>query len=118
MVESKLFTDEVGTGIWYVPEKGREQPKTRSIDSFAWHKEDGPALVTTDGHYEYWVDNKRHRLDGPAVEYGSPHIEDDWFLWDNYVNPKEYKAWCKERGIDLDNLSPEDEIIIEMGWNK
>ena len=32
------------------------------------HKEDGPAVITTNGDKVYWVDGLPHRLDGPAVE--------------------------------------------------
>ena len=31
------------------------------------HREDGPAIVTVDGHMEWWLNGKIHRIDGPAV---------------------------------------------------
>jgi hypothetical protein len=30
------------------------------------HRLDGPAVIWADGTKEWWVDHKRHRLDGPA----------------------------------------------------
>jgi hypothetical protein len=32
------------------------------------HRLDGPAVEWYDGSIEWWVDGKRHRMDGPAVE--------------------------------------------------
>ncbi len=32
------------------------------------HRDDGPAVEWADGHKEWWRDGKRHRDDGPAVE--------------------------------------------------
>ena len=33
------------------------------------HCEDGPAVELASGTKEWWINGKRHRLDGPAVEY-------------------------------------------------
>lgn len=36
------------------------------------HCEDGPAIEWTNGGKSWWVNDKKHRLDGPAVElYGT-----------------------------------------------
>ena len=32
------------------------------------HREDGPALEYADGYKEWWLNGKLHREDGPAVE--------------------------------------------------
>ena len=32
------------------------------------HREDGPAVECADGHKEWYLNGKRHREDGPAVE--------------------------------------------------
>lgn len=31
------------------------------------HREDGPAVEYVNGHREWYIDGKKHRLDGPAV---------------------------------------------------
>ena len=31
------------------------------------HNPYGPAVVSKDGYKAYWINNKRHRLDGPAL---------------------------------------------------
>lgn len=35
------------------------------------HRLDGPAVEDTDGDKEWWQNGKRHRLDGPAIERGN-----------------------------------------------
>lgn len=42
------------------------------------HRMDGPAIEYLDGYKEWWVEGKRHRINGPAVE------------------ALEYKEWCVE----------------------
>ena len=34
-----------------------------------WHNPYGAAYIGTDGYKEYWIENKLHRLDGPAIMY-------------------------------------------------
>lgn len=33
------------------------------------HREDGPAIEWSDGTYEYWINGRLHREDGPAAKY-------------------------------------------------
>ena len=33
------------------------------------HRENGPAIVCTNGHKEWWQNGQRHRIDGPAIEW-------------------------------------------------
>ena len=35
------------------------------------HREDGPAIERADGSKSWWLDGKCHREDGPAVEYAN-----------------------------------------------
>ena len=42
------------------------------------HREDGPAIECSDGHKEWYLNGKRHREDGPAVEYANGSKE--WYL--------------------------------------
>jgi hypothetical protein len=41
------------------------------------HRQDGPALISTDGTKEWYRQGQRHRADGPAVEY--PSGGKDWY---------------------------------------
>jgi len=31
------------------------------------HRIDGPAIIHTDGYRAWWINDKRHRIDGPAI---------------------------------------------------
>ncbi len=42
------------------------------------HREDGPALIYSDGYNEWYFDGQLHREDGPAVEYANGTKE--WWL--------------------------------------
>jgi hypothetical protein len=58
------------------------------------HREDGPAIE--DGHKEWWVYGKRHRVDGPAAIYKS--IKPTWWLNNiQYSKEKWFEALNEER---------------------
>ena len=38
-------------------------------DTIMFHNPYGPAVVSKNGHKEYWIENNLHRLDGPAIIY-------------------------------------------------
>jgi hypothetical protein len=42
------------------------------------HREDGPAVERSDGGKEWWIDGKLHREDGPAIEWADGNKE--WYL--------------------------------------
>jgi hypothetical protein len=50
------------------------------------HREDGPAyesfLVQKDKVYkEWWINGKRHRIDGPAIESTVMNYKEWWVNW-------------------------------------
>jgi len=49
------------------------------------HRVDGPAYMGEDGTLEWWIDGKRHRTDGPACEYA-----DGTKLW--YLDGKRHRV--------------------------
>jgi hypothetical protein len=54
MVNQFLYITEDGSTCW--------------INGFGvYHKVDEPAILHKNGGEEWWIDGKRHRLDGPAV---------------------------------------------------
>ena len=80
-----------------------------------YHCSDGPALISYDGDFmEYWVHGLRHRLDGPATTIKSDGIE-CWFINGKNVT-HEMIEWSKEMGIDLNNLTEDDKILIQIKW--
>lgn len=50
-----------------------------------WHCEIGPAIIWDDGSLEWWQNDKKHRLNGPAVIYNHGNIKR------YYINDKSYK---------------------------
>jgi hypothetical protein len=42
------------------------------------HREDGPAIEYANGTKEWWLNDKRHREDGPAIEWADGHKS--WYL--------------------------------------
>lgn len=78
------------------------------------HRLDGPAVEYGGGTTSWFFHGKRHRLDGPALLWISG-IE-DWFINGCDVT-NEITSWTKELGIDLNNLSEDDKILIQIKWS-
>lgn len=53
------------------------------------HREEGPAIVTADNSKHWFKNGKRHRLDGPAVEYCNGLRL--WYVEDNQYTEFEFK---------------------------
>lgn len=79
------------------------------------HRIDGPAVEYKNGTEEWWVNGKTHRLNGPAVSYFSG-IEEWWIYNKKIVNPFIYKQWLIDNGIDINNITEDDEQLIELVW--
>jgi hypothetical protein len=63
-------------------------------DKYWWlngkrHREDGPAIERANGDKYWWLNGKRHREDGPAIEYASGSKY--WFLNGKEVTEEEHK---------------------------
>lgn len=106
---------------WCVLSKTPEFKDNPGLNFFKlyWHKEDEPAYI--DGNSkEYWYLNDRHRYDGVAIilyENGKEISYDNhWYIHGENVSGKEYKEWLDIMGMDIDNLTPEDKMIIDMKW--
>ena len=76
--ESTLMIGSGGNKYWY--NKQRQ-----------FHRRDGPAAEWTDGHKEWWINDKLHRLDGPAIEYANGNKA--WFIDGIKYS---YEDWKKE----------------------
>jgi len=50
------------------------------------HREDGPAIIYSNGIKLWLKQGWRHRLDGPAVE--CPLIDNEWWIEGNYIPVK------------------------------
>ena len=54
------------------------------------HREDGPAIEYDDGNKEWYLNGKRHREDGPAVEWANGFKK--WYLNGIEYTEAEWKA--------------------------
>lgn len=90
--------NELGTKFWYLPPHG----------IYYLHREDGPAIESTKGYREWWLNNELHRIDGPAVQ----HIDgkEEWWVSGKKFDTKEVKDWIKQNNIDLTNEG--DQLIF------
>jgi hypothetical protein len=52
------------------------------------HREDGPAIEFADGTKSWWLDDKLHRVGGPAVEYANGHKV--WYLNGKHLTEEEF----------------------------
>ena len=109
-----------------------------SLDTFlTFHREDGPATESIDGHKVWCIDGNFHREDGPAIENkmykawyikGKVHREDGpakiyinpkslnmskyWFIEDDVYPEKEFNRLIKE----VDSLNPVLGLTDEREW--
>ena len=78
-----------------------------------YHREDGPALIRSNGYKVWYVHGVPHRLDGPAVIF--PEGIKEWNI--NGLNATDIITdWANENDIDLDNLSEVDKALIKIVW--
>ena len=54
-----------------------------------------------------------HRLDGPAIIYS--YGGGDWVI-NGVIVTDEIKSWATQHGIDLDNLTEDDKVMIKLTW--
>ena len=71
------------------------------------HRLDGPAVEYTNGHKGWYIEGKRHRTDGPAVEYVSGHKE--WHVEGKLLTERQFKALtskikCSGKIVEIDGI--------------
>jgi hypothetical protein len=69
------------------------------------HREDGPAIEWPNGDKSWWLNGNLHREDGPAFEWSSGHKE--WYLNDKKLTEQEHKAAtskpnCEGKIVEID----------------
>ena len=52
------------------------------------HREDGPAVEGADGYKSWWLNGQRHREDGPAIEFANGTKA--WYLNDEGLTEEEF----------------------------
>jgi hypothetical protein len=71
------------------------------------HRVDGPAVEDIDGAEQWWLNGELHRADGPAVEYP------DGFKW-WYLNDRRYKFddWLEANKF----ISDEEKVMLKLTY--
>ena len=52
------------------------------------HRENGPAVEYASGTVEWWLNGLLHREDGPAIEYANGYK--DWYLYGEIYSESDY----------------------------
>jgi len=72
----------------FVPKNGTQKhfayEQRFTNDKGYYHRIDGPAYKTKYGE-SWYINGKRHRLDGPANIVNGYHPRKDWYLFGKYV---------------------------------
>ena len=55
-----------------------------------------------------------HRLDGPTVIYDNGRKE--WWI-NGFGVTTPIRSWAKDNDIDLDNLTNDDKVLINLAWS-
>ena len=88
------------------------------------YKKYGPGITRLDNHdtVEVWPYMIRfirtdkcivHRLDGPAMIWEDGDF--DWWI-NGFCITYQIRPWANEIGIDLDNLTDDDKVLIKLAW--
>ena len=100
---SNPVIDSNGTKYWFNKQGQR-------------HREDGPAVVWSDGCKEWWLNSRPHRLDGPAVIFADGTKA--WFL--NGQRHREdgpavvWSDGCKEWWLNGKQYTEEEYVMIQF----
>ena len=54
-----------------------------------WHNPYGFAYITKNGYKAYFIENKIHRLDGPAITYQDG--EEEYYINNEYLTKEEFE---------------------------
>jgi len=82
-------------------------------DYFIYHREDGPALICSDGEMHWYINDRLHREDGPAVINDSYGIE-DWYHYDKNITDG-VTQWLEDHNIDnWQSMTDEDKLALSF----
>ena len=65
--------------------------------------------------YEWWQNNKLHRLDGPAINAEKLQIYQWWINGVNKTN--KIIKWLEDNEIDWRNMSNEEKVLLKEEFN-
>lgn len=104
---------------------------THVVPQFIWHRDSkvGPSFTKRfKGNIveiQYREYDKLTRYDGPAflqdhfssaISERSKFASMQWYINNIRINEADYREWLLESGMDIDNLTINDKILIDMRW--
>lgn len=112
--------------MWFVTEfedgYGNIRLNKEHIVNGKLHHETEPARVFASGRLEWFYHGDYHRIDGPAIEYSNtfsvPMLKNRsvWYIYGYLIDDVKYKEWIEENGMNIENLSEEDKLFIDLAW--
>ena len=95
--EYGYYEDDYGTKRWY--------------KNIGLHREDGPAVVYSDGSQIWLVDNNIHREDGPAIIHSNGTHK--WYVNGKYIT-NEVNQWFTDVNLTYETLEFEDKMALKF----
>ena len=77
------------------------------------HRLNGPAATWSDSSKEWYSNGERHRLDGPAVMWYNGNKE--WWIKNKYLDSLAVETWFKENNIDLKKRKHQVLFMLRFG---
>lgn len=70
-------------------------------DNLQYHRENGPAVIHSDGTQEWWQNGKLHREDGPAIGLHPQKCFNYWYIDHVEYSEKNYQIYMllKKQGL-------------------
>lgn len=106
--------------VWFILVGNYEDITSINIYDTVWHREDGPAYIKWKNgkiYNEEWIYNDQlHRYDGPASLLS--YHTDTYYIHGNAVAKNTYLRWLIDMGMDIENLTPEDKLLIDLKWKR
>ena len=78
-----------------------------------FHREDGPAIERPYGYRAWFINNLRHRVDGPAIEYGD-ETAGDWFIQGSEVTEQEHYRYYNQPKEATININGKEFTIKQL----
>ena len=77
-----------------------------------FHRTDGPAILYSNGSYEWRRNGIRHRVDGPACMFGGALEFKEWWLNGKYISDYDVEKWLLENQIDLKTIEGQTAFVL------
>ena len=111
VIKYEVQVDSKGTKTWCLNGTLHREdgPAIESTNGYkSWyingqlHREDGPAIEEADGRKEWYIKGKLHREDGPAIEYSNGGKE--WYLNGEELTESQFNKRTKIKEMTITEI--------------